>query len=132
MTQKIIAAFSLLALAWGFHARSQGSPVPQDCLLRVEGGAVRSTESFERCWKANEKVILRSLNGKKIDLARFQKAIKFFEEITRIPSSAHLTYYGRLPTPELREDLEAWREWLSENSSSVYWDEEGKEFRVRR
>ena len=101
-------------------ATRRATPLPRAAELR----------EIARHWEANERVLLRILEGKRFDES-YETAVEFFEETTGIAATDRQTFVGRLPSQTLAEDLKKWRAWYEQHKDSLYWDSDSSRIRVR-
>lgn len=93
---------------------------PYACAIKLEATAV----DVQEVWNCNREIIVRIVKGKKFTLREFERASLFFESLTGVPPDTRVGSDGKLPGPELDQDLAQWDAWYEENGARLVWDPE--------
>jgi hypothetical protein len=81
-----------------------------------------STVVAAEVWECNREIMVRVVKGRKFTLREFSRASEFFETVTGIPADARAGSDGKLPGPDLADDLHRWDAWYAENGVGLVWD----------
>jgi hypothetical protein len=73
-------------------------------------------------WDCNREIMVRVVKGKKFTLREFSRASEFFEALTGVPADVRVGSDGKLPGPDLADDLAHWDAWYAENGPYLVWD----------
>lgn len=88
-------------------------------IMQVPSKAER--QLIDALWAYQIEVVQSAAAGSKVDLRRFQEAVRFFESASGIIYEA-ASDVGKVPTPTIKKALKDWREWFKKNGDTLAYD----------
>ena len=109
-----LAHLGLVVVAIFISGCSSVDPRPS-----VDLDPITEHRAIAAIWDMNAAVVLDAIDFQgELDQERFSASIEFFEALTGILSDTG-TYFGRMPTPGLKETVRDWNAWFEENKNHL-------------
>jgi hypothetical protein len=78
----------------------------------------------QQVWLSTEIEIERFIRGDKVKTEAVLRAIRFFDELTELPSSQSNKPIEHVSRAALQTDLDGWKAWYEKYGDSLAWDKE--------
>ena len=85
---------------------------------------------IEREWNRNRGIIEDSVAGTATRV-EFEKAHRFFFNLTGIAAPVGSDYVGTFPIPETLDTLRVWDLWYQQNRHRLRWDDENSTVKIK-
>lgn len=92
-------------------------------MVSCVGGQAEPDERVETLWLKNVSTVQAAINGS-FRSHELEASLRFFQNLTGIPSRVEGNYIGPLPTENLSEDLAQWNKWYDDHVEELCWDED--------